>query len=323
MNRRVFVALILVFMVSVGVQAQPQSWQINYGSDKGKVAVYNSKTDPKFAEDAPYGPMAFRIYDRSLWLLDSIGGRIYGFDQGNALKADVSIPGLEGFKLLEDFALVAGTSGNPESVWVADASDCFVRKISLADGKELLRLGGRGSESGKFLQINQLEVDAGGRLSVGDYGRTVISVFTAYGELVREIPWQRSGFALDKKGRLHVLNYRERGGYFHRIYSARGQLLKSIHVGLAELQNARVWSAGIDDSLLVSFVPAGGFKGSLQLVEVSDSAKITRKLNFVPPGSMNRYIASADQKIFVAEADFFAAPEGAFAVKTVEWDVKK
>ena len=337
MNRRVILALIAVFLMSIAAQAQSQSqsqsqlqlqsqsqaWKIAYGTDKGKVAVYNSKTDPKFAEDAPYGPMAFRVFDENLWLLDSIGGHIYGFDRQNSLKTEVKIPDLEGFRLLEDFALVTGTSGKPETAWVADAAGCFIRKLSLADGRELLRIGGRGTEPGKFLQINQLEVDAGGRLYVGDYGRTVISVFTAYGELVREIPWQRSGFALDKKGRLHLLAYRDNAGYFHRIYSARGQLQKSIHIGLADLQNPRVWNADSEDALVVSFVPTGGFKGSLQLLEISSSARVTRKLYFAPPGSMNRFIASANQKIFLAEADFFSAPEGEFAVKTIEWDVKK
>ncbi len=323
MKRRTAVALLVLFVIGLAVQAQAQSWKIGYGNDKGKVAVYNSKTDPKFAEDAPYGPMAFRVFAENLWLLDSIGGRIYGFDQQNSLKTEIAVPGLEGFKLLEDFALLTGASGQPETAWVADAAGCFVRKLSLADGKELLRIGGRGTEPGKFLQINQLEVDAGGRLYVGDYGRTVISVFTAYGELIREIPWQRSGFALDKKGRLHLLAWRDNAGYFHRIYSSRGQLQKSIHVGLADLENPRVWSADSDDSFIVSFVPSGGFKGSLQLVEISGTSKIARKLDFAPPGSMNRFVASANQKIFVAEADFSTAPDGDFAVKTVDWDAKK
>ena len=180
MKRRISAAL-AVCLLALSVAANAQSWKIPYGSEKGKVAVYNSKTDPKFAEDAPYGPMAFRVHNENLWVLDSIGGRIYGFDQKNELKTDVTVSGLEGFKLLEDFALVSGASGRPESAWVADAANCDIRKISLADGKELLRIGGRGSEPGKFMQINQLEVDAGGRLYVGDYGRTVISVFTAYG----------------------------------------------------------------------------------------------------------------------------------------------
>ncbi len=322
MKRRISAAL-AVCLFALSVAANAQSWKIPYGSEKGKVAVYNSKTDPKFAEDAPYGPMAFRVYNENLWVLDSIGGRIYGFDQKNELKTDVTVSGLEGFKLLEDFALVAGASGRPESAWVADAASCDIRKISLVDGKELLRIGGRGSEPGKFLQINQLEVDAGGRLYVGDYGRTVISVFTAYGELVREIPWQRTGFAVDRKGQLHLLVWREKGGYFHRVYSARGQLLKSLHVGLADLQNARVWGVTANDSLLVSFVPAGGFKGSLQLFEITEAARIDRRLSFVPPASMNRFVADAGQKVFIAEADFATAPDGDFAVKNMEWEVKK
>lgn len=317
------VALVTAFVMGLALQGQAQSWKINYGSEKGSVAVYNSKTAPDFAEDAPYGPMALRIFDKNLWLLDSIGGKVYSFDSQNNLKTDVSVPGLEKFKLLEDFALVAGASGRPESIWVADAADCVLRKISLANGKELLRIGGRGSEPGKFMQINQIEVDAGGRLYVGDYGRTVISVFTAYGELIREMPWQRCGFALDKKGQLHLLVYRENAGYFHRIYSSRGQLLKSIHVGLAAFENPRVWSVGSDGSLMVSFVPAGGFKGSLRLVEIGEDARILNQLDFSPPGSMNRFLASADHNVFVAVADFFTAPEGSFTVKSVEWDVKK
>jgi len=327
MNRSLVIACVLftILILSVGqVNARPDlAWSVAYGSEKNQVAVFNSKTDPKFAEDAPFGPMAFRVFAGNLWLLDSIGGRVICLNQKSELQSDVVVPELEGFKLLEDFALVAGSSGKPESVWVAAAADCTIRKISLATGKELLRVGARGNEAGKFLQINQIEVDAGGRLFVGDLGRSVIAIFTAYGELIREISWQHSCFALDKRGRLHLLAYRDNAGYFHRIYSPRGQLLKSLHLGLAELQNARLWGVSADEAILVSFIPEGGFKGRLDLMSIAPTGNMEKKIEFTPPGSMNRFLVNVDQNMFLAEADFFAAPEGVFCVKNIEWDVRK
>ena len=322
MNRGLIVICILFALIIAGQGHAQPAWEVSYGTETNQVAVFNSKTDPKFAEDAPYGPMAFRVFAEDLWVLDSIGGKILCLNQKNELKSSVVIPALEGFKLLEDFALISGASGAPESVWVAEAGECSIRKISLASGKELLRVGGRGNEAGKFLQINQIEVDAAGRLFVGDYGRSVIAIFTAYGELIREIPWQHSGFALDKRGRLHLLAYRDNAGYFHRVYSPRGQLLQSSHVGLASLQNARLWGVS-DEGIMASFIPEGGFKGQLHLLEISAAGSLKRKFEFVPPGSMNRFLASVGQKLFLAEADFFAAPEGKFHVKNIEWDVKK
>ncbi|NCB39344.1 MAG: hypothetical protein EOM80_11310 [Erysipelotrichia bacterium] len=323
MRRRIISVMVLMFVMLGVWQCQAQPWKVAYGDEKGKVAVFNSKTDPKFAEDAPFGPMAFRIVGDSMWLLDSVGGKLYNFNAKNELKASIAFSGLEKNSLLEDFALVKGASAVPETVWFADAADCSIRKVSIANSKELLRIGGNGSTPGKFLQISQLEVDAGGRLYVGDCGRNVISVFTTYGELIRELPWQNTGFVVDKKGRLHLLVWHETSGYLHRIYSQQGQLIKSLHIGLGDLQNARIWSIREDGAMVVSFIPAGGFKGTLKLLVLSEDSRVLKKLEFTPPGSMNRFIEEADQKILLAVADFFAAPEGEFSVKSIEWDVTK
>ncbi len=319
---RVRQVLPLLLLISSTVVAAT-GWQLNYGSENGKVAVYNANTSKEFKEDQPFGPMSFRIHGEGLWLLDSIGSRIYRLNAENKVVKCHELSGFPKNVLLEDFALVNGGTGEPESVWVADAADCEIRKISLANGKELVKIGGNGNEPGKFLQINQLEIDRTGRLYVGDIGRAKLAVFTPYGEFVREFNWQRTGFALDKSSRLHTLHYVESAGYFLQIYSIRGQLEKSLHLGMGELTNPRVWAVTEVGNIVVSFVPAGGFKGSLKLFEISPFGKIVRRLEFSPPTTMNRYLAGADGKIWLAEADFMAAPQGEFKIISMSWsDVK-
>jgi len=297
-------------------------WALEYGKEKGKVAVFNAKTSKSFAEDAPFGPMSFRIEKNNVWILDSIGGRLYCFDENNKLKKDITVSGLPDNLLLEDFALNFGSNGAVESFWVADAAECTIRKVSAANGKELVKIGGNGNETGKFLQINQLETDRSGRLYVGDYGRSLICVFTRYGEPVREMPWQTNGFAVDQQGRLHTLVYKEQGGYFYRIHSSQGQLLTSRHIGLPDLMNSRLWRVSPEGNLQVSFIPAGGFKGRLKLLEIAPDGKILRQTEISPP-AMNRFVEFSDDNFWLAEADYFAAPDGLFQVKRSRWDKNK
>ncbi len=314
---------VIVFMFFSGSHLCATEWKISYGPNDGSVKVFNSNTDKSFAEDSPYGPMAFRIVDNSLWLLDSIGGRLYVINVDRTKVQTVNIPGLNKNLLLEDFAIVTGGSGRPESVWIADASDHVIRKISLANSSELLRVGGQGNEKGKFLQIAQLEVDRGGRLYAADYGRNTISVFTQYGELIRELPWENCGFALEKTGKLHLLVYKPNAGYFHRVYSPTGQIVANRHIGLPDLQNPRIWGLNKDGGLIVSFIPAGGFKGKLKLIEFSSFSRIIRQTEFVPPGSMNRFICYSPEQTWLAKADFSVAPSGEFLVEGLAWEGKK
>ncbi|MBU1107499.1 MAG: hypothetical protein KKB51_12585, partial [Candidatus Riflebacteria bacterium] len=251
MSRSKFVAFVAVCFLAVAGLCSAQQWNLAYGSDRDKVAFYNS-TNPGFTEDAPYGPLSFRVLKDQLWVLDSLGGRVLSIDPKSAIKSEIKIAGLPKNALLEDFALVSGASGNPETVWVADAADCVIRKLSLANSRELVKIGGNGNEPGKFLQINQLEVDRGGRLYVSDIGRQLIAVYTPYGELVRELPCQFSGFAIDRQSSLHILVYRENYGYLHRVYSHQGQLIKTVHIGMPNFQNPRIWGVNEQGGLLVS-----------------------------------------------------------------------
>lgn len=323
MKRCGIIAILAGLMIAFTGNGYAQNWEVAYGSAKGHVAVFNSKTNPKFAEDAPYGPMAFRVVAGQLWLLDSIGGKLLTLNDKGELKNELIIKGLPDNVLLEDFALVTGNSDKVETFWVADAADCTIRKISVGSGKELLKIGGNGREAGKFLQINQLEVDRGGRLYVGDYGRSVIAIFTQYGELIREIPWQNNGFAIDAKGRLHVIVYRENSGHFHRLYSQQGQLVQSNHLGLNTLRNPKLWEILKNGNIAISFIPAEGFKGHLKFYEIAESAQILNRTELVPCATMNRFVSCSDNRLWIAEASFYTAPDGKFMVKSFAWDGKK
>lgn len=321
MSRSKFVVSVIVCFLAMAVASHAQQWSLPYGNDKEQVAFYNS-TSPGFAEDAPYGPMSFRVVKDQLWVLDSVGGRVLGIGAKNEIKSEVKIAGLLKNALLEDFALVAGSSGNPETVWVADAAECVIRKLSLANSRELIKIGGNGNAPGKFLQVNQLEVDRGGRLYVGDIGRQVVAVFTPYGELVREMPCQLSGFAIDAQSNLHMLDYRENYGHLHRVYSQKGQLLKTLHIGMRNFQNPRIWGVNGQGGLLVSFMPDGEFKGRLKMFEFAGDASVLRRSEMAPGLSMNRFVAASEQHLWLAVADFAAAPAGQFSVKSIDWDVK-
>ncbi|MGM0598496.1 MAG: hypothetical protein ACQETH_01650 [Candidatus Rifleibacteriota bacterium] len=319
MNLKACLLITILFVTCTSMVFAADTWKLEYGSENGKVAFFNANNTKKFAEDQPYGPMSLRVLPDHLWVLDSIGSRLYAFDKNNKLKKHIEIQGLPENLLLEDFALVIGSNGEPEAAWIAEAAECKLYKISLKNGKILVKAGGHGKEQGKILQVNQLEVDRSGRLYVGDIGRGVISVFTPYGEFIREIPWQRSGFALNNSSQLFNLNYEDSAGYFLEIYSPKGQLISSSHLGFAELANARLWAVTSGKDIIVSFFPAGGFKGVLKLFQINRFGKLIKRLEFKPPQVMNRYLAGINGLIFLAEADFNAAPAGSFIVKTIDW----
>ncbi len=316
------ISLLCVAFLSLSTLCQAQSWSLDYGNEEGKVAFYNSSNDPKFAEDSPYGPLSFRVVNNNLWVLDSIAGKLSYFDEKGKLLKSIAVPGLEGFKLLEDFALVGNDPANPEAVWIANAADNLIRKISFSDGMVIAQVGGMGNEQGKIMQVSQLEADAGGRLYVGDIGRSKLSVFTSSGAFLREYPWQSTGFVVDKYANLHLVNYSENAGYIYRIYSPKGQLIKTTHLGFIDNANLKLYSVGNDGSIILSMIPKTGFKGILDLYKIDKTGVVTEKLQYIPPVSMNRYIYIDENRIFHAEADFETAPKTKFIVKPLEWEKK-
>ena len=316
------ISLLCVALLGLSSVCQAQSWNLAYGNEEGKVAFYNSTNNPNFKEDSPYGPLSFRVVNNKLWVLDSIAGKLSCFDENSKLTKSIVVPGLEGFKLLEDFALVGNDLDNPEAVWIANAADNLIRKISLADGKVIAQVGGMGNEPGKILQVNQLEADSGGRLYVGDIARSKLSVFSATGAFLREFPWQSTGFVVDKYANLHMIHYGENVGYYYRVYSPKGQLINSMHLGFINNTNAKLYQVDKDGSLILSMIPSTGFKGVMELLKINKFGVIKEKLQYIPSVSMNRYVYVDGNRIFQAEADFETAPTSKFLIKTLEWDKK-
>ena len=307
-------------LIGVSSLCQAQTWNIDYGTEKGQVAYHNRWNSTSKVEDAPFGPMSFRVLNNKLWVLDSLAGKVCCFDEKGKIIKEYVIPGLKGVKLLEDFALTGKDPVNPDSVWVANASDHMLRKVSLTDGKVLAQFGGLGNKPGKIMQVSQLEVDAGGRLYVGDVGRAKISVFTSTGSFLREFPWQYTGFVVDKYANLHMIHYTDNAGYFYRVYSPKGHLSSSTHLGFLKNINMQIHAVDKDGSLILSMVPTTGLKGKLELLKISKFGDIIEKSEFSRPISMNRYIyLDNNSKVFLAENDLEVAPMSKFTVKPFDW----
>lgn len=310
--------LLLAGVLSAACWGASPGWVLKYGTGQAQVGYYNDKVNPKIEEASSLGPMAFRLDDGDLWLADSIGGRLLWLDAGGALKAAMKVPGVGTDTLLEDIALVENQAGKVEAAWVADGADLFVRKLSVPAGKEIARVGGRGQEPGLFTQIHQLEVGPTGRLYVGDFGRSVIAVFDSAGTLLREVPWERSGFAVDAQERLSTIVYIEGAGYVWHRYSADGRLEKAVHLGLPALQNPRLWWHEPDGGISVSFIPAGGFRGAVTMYSFSPEGALLKKLTVRPPQAMNRYLSRGeDGVLWCAAADLDKAPKGAFRIMSL------
>ena len=86
--------------------------------------------------------------------------------------------------------------------------------------------------------------------------------------------------------------------------------------------NGKILAVENDGSIIVSFIPADGFKGKLNMLRLSADGMISEKLEYAPT-TMNRVAYVNNGKVYVAEADFENAPKGNFTVKTLKWDEKK
>ncbi|HEY9071360.1 MAG TPA: hypothetical protein VIV61_13970, partial [Candidatus Ozemobacteraceae bacterium] len=318
--KQAVLALIVPGILASTGLAAPAGWSLKYGSGPSEVGYYNAKVNPKIEEASPLGPLAFRIVGGDLWIADSIGGRVLQLGSNGAVKASIRVPGVGTDTLLEDIALSGAAPGKPDAVWVADGADLIVRKLAVPAGTELMRVGGRGENPGQFAQIHQVETGPTGRLYIGDYGRSVIAVFSPEGKLLREHPWERSGFVIDDRDRLSTVVFIEGAGYVWQRYDAEGRLERSVHLGLQGLQNPRVWWNEADGGLSVSFIPAGGFRGSVTMHVFSADGAVLRKYPIRPAAGMNRYVDRDGSSFWTATADVDAAPAGAFRIEPLTTD---
>ena len=66
----------LVSVLAINSCFAQAKWELKYGKEMQEVGFYNSNNSKDFAEDAPFGPMAFRVMDKKLWVLDSVRSRL-------------------------------------------------------------------------------------------------------------------------------------------------------------------------------------------------------------------------------------------------------
>jgi len=317
----VVLAVSMISLFFTHKQASAAGWSLNYGNGENQLGYYNSTVNPKLEEASGLGPMSFRIHGADAWITDSIGGRILCVAPDGKNKLTILVPQAPANTLIEDIALESGTDGKPAFVWAADGADGTIKKLRIPEGGEVLRVGGQGNEPGKFVQISRLEVGKSGRLYVGDIGRKVVAVFDVSGKLEREYPWEGSGFCLDSKERLCLLSFSEAVGHVCRKFNTDGILAEVIHLGQPFAQNPKVWWSDENDSITVSYIPQGGFRGSLALISYDKFGAVTAESSVKPPKGMNRFLDKSETsipsetfQIWKAEADFDTAPQGRFQI---------
>ncbi|HNV71037.1 MAG TPA: hypothetical protein PKO06_15145 [Candidatus Ozemobacteraceae bacterium] len=315
-------AFMLVLQTSV-VNAG-SALRLAYGKGAGQVSFFNPSVTQNYEEATPLGPMTFRRHGETFWVADSIAGRVLCVSEIGKVLHSLTIPGVPDNTLLEDLALVPGPDGRIRSVYVADGADLIVRQIEVASGKELGRFGGRGERPGQFLQIHQLEVGPSGRIYVGDYGRRVVAVFEPDGKLVRELPWQLTGFLVTEQDGLIMITHTDNAGFFLKEYDTAGQPVRSVHLGQSGSMNARIWGQAAEGGYWVTLTPASGFKGYLQLVRFSHFGAVAEKRLIRPVLGMNRFLdLTSGRDLWLARADYGAAPRGAFIIEALTREEKK
>lgn len=308
-------------------------WSIPYGFKKGQLAYYNSKTSKIFEEATAYGPMAFRVVDGLLWVLDSIKARINVYNKENKLLNSIEIKKMPKDCLLEDFSLVFNAQNKVDYMWVGEAATSCVYKVKYPDGKILAKAGSHGNNKGQILQIYQIESNPkNGGVIVGDIARGMIIIYDTKGNFINEIPWQGYGFAIDNENNISVLEYSPKTGYVWKIYSLDNFAIQNVvYLGWHDYQNPRIYGVLPSGELLVSFVPPGGYRGTLKLVAFNKNGYYRLGTHLQPPKAMNRFFVldSSEKNVsksvscWLAQADFDSAPMGFFQVTKFTFNLRE
>ena len=317
MNRHLLSHTLFLGLVFAGLTG-PSFGDISlpYGTGNDHVAFANASNHPGTDDPVPVGPLAFRASGEEFWVADTIGSRIYQVSAAGKITARIPVAEHGKKPMLQDLALVKDAGGKVTSVWILNSTTQEVLQVAL-NGKILAKLGGHGKDAGRFLQAERIEVDQAGHVYVADVARRCISVFdSAKKALVREVPWEWSGFCLDDKGNLCRLHWAPTEKKTHLVIETPdGKQLRDSVLPLGDHMNPVLWSVSEAAGVLVSFTPKAGFKGTYTLAHCGiDGAEIS-STQFKPPFQMNRYLESADGKaVWLAVADYREAPKGSFGI---------
>ena len=303
------VLLVMGILPSFGVQVR-----LPYGDKLDAVAFYNNNNHPEAEEPIPLGPLSFRIAGNQCWIADSMAGEMKLIDaSGKVAKNFAVIPGKK--EIIDDFALKFSKTGAIESIWVLAGE---VQKVIgfTPDGKKILEFGGFGDESGKFVQLPRIEIDAAGTMFLADKGRRNVSIYSPKGKLLKELPWQWSGLALNPDGNLVLLRWDEEAkATFAVTYNAAGEKLAQVELKIGDHVNPELWFVDKTGALTLSFTPVTGFKGEFQMIRCAADGTLTDSTLFPPPIAMNRYIdRDRTGTMYLGAAHYGEAPTGHFAI---------
>ena len=301
------IATAMVAMLIIGLSTPAFSdWKIQFGSDSSQAGL----TPPAGAEDFPVGPSSYRMVEDNLWVLDAAKGRVLCFNAENKLINDIKIPGLPAKFILDDFALQMA-DGKPVSIIVTESMDRQIVKFSLT-GEEQLKI-----KTNELLQLDEIGIDTNGQFYVGDFAKEKIAVFSADGKMLRTIPWQGSGFAIDQENNLHTITFTDNIGHTHIKLSPDGKELAKQELGMPEVQNPRIWDINAKGEMLLSVVPPAGSAIDHSLLTFSVSGEILNKAVFKNPYYIKRYLMAGKDTVWLVSADYSSA-ESSIAIIPVK-----
>ncbi len=286
---------ITVLIVSLLLVLSPvvcQAWELEFGKGKENVGYRAPVSD----EDFPIGPSSFRLIDGDLWVLDAAAKRIAIFDSAGKLSNEILIPGLKKDYIIDDFAVMPGY----KELVVVDGGNREIIKLS-DKGKELARFK---FSTEQLIQLDEVAIDSNGQLYVGDYGLARISVLSPAGKILRTIPWQISGFAVDKDDNLHMIDFTAATGHSLVKISAAGKELSRHDIGMKDVQNPRMWKVNAKGEIYFSVIPNEGNPTSQWLFKMSAKGEILDKKLFKNPYYVKRYLVFGKDEVKVVDANY-------------------
>ena len=80
--------------------------------------------------------------------------------------------------------------------------------------------------------------------------------------------------------------------------------------------NPELWFVGKSGKIVLSFVPATGFKGKFMMIQCTPDGGMERGTLFPPPIAMTRYIdRDSAGTLYLGDAHYGFAPKGTFQIK--------
>ncbi len=288
------------------------SFRLEFGKGPGMVGFINERSHPEYIGiPLPLGPLSFRLSGKTLWVLDSVQGRLVPLVKGGTAPAVVqAVPGT-GSQWLGDFAIEGDSSGACAAFWIIDRLTQEVIQIG-PDGKRLKTIGGMADPKNPFSDAQTIEIGPSGRVYVADSGAEKLFILRKDGTLVREIPFKGRGFHLDLKEVLSFLEWAEETGKvtLHRE-DLEEKLLPSVTLEVKAPCPPELCSILPGGEILLDFFPKAPYEGPRKLVRCKPDGKIAAIVDFEAAKNVIRPFAlGPNGEIWGVKGDLDKAPEG-------------